>query len=668
MQLSFSLNSDFVEQYRELPLPFGFDGLGEIVFYRTYSRIKPDGTQESWTDVCERVINGMYSIQKNHIKETGGIWFNQKAIKSSEEAFDRLWNLKWSPPGRGLYHMGGDFVHTRFVPEALQNCAFCSTENIQDRGGDLFAWFMEMLMLGIGVGFDTRGAGTVLIQGVDPLDIAVEYIIPDSREGWSEALGALVNSHLYGETWIEFNYDNIRPAGAPIKGFGGVASGPQPLKDMIEQIRTLLLGYDKCFIDSRLITDIFNLIGKCVIAGNVRRSAEIALGSPHDEEFLNLKNYELNPGRANFGWSSNNSIVVKPTLGNYESFAERIIDNGEPGFYWLNNVRNFARMNGVEDTRDRNAIGVNPCGEQSLEHKELCTLVELYPTRHDNLYDFLRSIKFAYLYGKTVTLANNRVYDDESREVMTRNRRIGLSMTGIAQFVTDRGIPKLIEWCEEGYNEVQRYDRVYSRWLDVNRSVRTTSIKPSGTVSLLAGVTPGVHYPESPYYIRRIRLAEDSPLLDSFANAGYVVERDVVSPNTMIVEFPICIGRNIRSAKEVSMHEQLQLAAIMQRHWADNSVSCTVSFDPDVVTVTELSMAIQMYQSQLKAISFLPFTKQGAYAQMPYEAITKEQYKLMTEEVLPVDIKIGVQDRAEDKYCEGIACEIDFSALQSVEG
>ena len=667
MRLTFSLKPEFLAQYEGKPLPFGFDGLGEVVFYRTYSRLKEDGSQESWTDVCERVINGMYSIQKNHVTENNGIWNEDKAISSAEEAFDRLWHLKWSPPGRGLYQMGGNFVHDRIVPEALQNCGFISTENIAEEGGSIFSWFMEMLMLGIGVGFDTRGSGTLIVKGDLKEKPFRWHIIKDSREGWSEALADLVNSYFFGHVAPTFNYSEVRPSGTPIKGFGGVASGPKPLMNMLVSVREALESYKGKAIDSRLIADIFNHIGGCVVAGNVRRSAEIALGHPADETFLDLKNYDKNPERAAFGWASNNSIVVSPTHVNYESFAKRVVENGEPGFYWLDNVHNYARMNGVSDTKDNAAVGVNPCAEQPLRHKELCTLVELYPTRHDSLYDFLRSIKFAYLYGKTVALSNDLIRDPQSRKVMQENRRIGLSMTGIAQFVDERGIAELIDYCEEGYDEVQRYDRVYSRWLGVNRSVRTTSVKPSGTVSLLAGVTPGVHYPESAYYIRRIRLAADSPLLTSFVEAGYHIEPDVVSPRTMVVEFPICVGENIRSVREVSIHEQLQLAAIMQRHWADNSVSCTVSFDPSSVTVEELSVALQMYQSQLKAVSFLPFVENGAYAQMPYEAITKTKYESLTHGLGEMSIALGDQDRAQDRFCDGEACEIDWESLSVVQ-
>lgn len=663
MHLSFSLNSDFVKHYEGRPLPFGFNGLGEVVFYRTYSKPKKDGTQESWTEVCERVINGMYSIQKDVITNNFGLWSDETAHRSAEEAFDRLWHLKWSPPGRGLAQMGTPFVHERRVPEALNNCAFVSTANIAKEGGKIFEWFMEMLMLGVGVGFDTRGQGAMIVQGTSQQEMAIDIVVEDSREGWANALSTLVDAYLYGKIFPVFDYSLIRPAGTPIKGFGGIASGKEPLEEMIEAVRETLESYRGKHIDSRFIVDIFNYIGKCVIAGNVRRSAEIALGSPEDEEFLNLKNYTLNPERANFGWASNNTIIVSPTRKDYTRFADRIIDNGEPGFFWLENAKSYARMNGVKDNRDAAVTGLNPCGEQILEHKEACVLVELYPTRHESLYDFLRSIKFAYLYGKTVTLTSEFIRDEESREVMERNRRIGLSMTGIAQFVAEKGIPSLIRYCEEGYEEVQRYDKVYSRWLGVNRSVRTTTTKPSGSVSLLAGVTPGIHYPESPYYIRRIRLADDSPLLQSFLESNYTVEKDLVSPNTFVVEFPVHIEGNIRSAKEVSLHEQLQLAAIMQRYWSDNSVSCTVTFDPKSVTTEELSTALQMYQSQLKAVSFLPFTEKGAYKQMPYEEITKEQYETIVSNLLPLDIKIGAVDVAEEKYCEGISCEIDFSLL-----
>src|ERR1700679_174072 len=179
-------------------------------------------------------------------------------------------------------------------------------------------------------------------------------------------------------------------------------------------------------------------------------------------------------------------------------------------------------MNGTIDTRDHRARGGNPCLEQTLESYEMCCLVETFPHRHTDLDDFKRTLKFSYLYAKTVTLG--KTHWPETNRVMLRNRRIGCSVSGVAQFISHHSHSTLQKWLTEGYDTIQHYDRIYSDWLAIPRSIKTTSVKPSGTVSLLAGATPGMHYPESRFYIRRVRLASNSALVEALRKAKYHVE------------------------------------------------------------------------------------------------------------------------------------------------
>ena len=226
-----------------------------------------------------------------------------------------------------------------------------------------------------------------------------------------------------------------------------------------------------------------NLIGKCVVAGNVRRTAEIVFGDPHSEEYLDLKNYKVNKHRETYGWTSNNSIFAELGM-DYTAAAERIVDNGEPGFAWLENMRKYSRMKNGGDNKDHRVMGGNPCLEQSLESYELCCLVETFPHNHDSFEDYAKTLKYAYLYAKTVTLG--RTHWSDTNRVMLRNRRIGCSVSGVAQFITNRGLD-IKEWLNDGYDVIQEWDKMYSDWMAVPRSVKTTSVKPSGTVSLLAG-------------------------------------------------------------------------------------------------------------------------------------------------------------------------------------
>ena len=668
---SFRLSEDFVNKYVSTPSPFGFsdaggNSLGEITFIRTYSRIKEDGTKERWHEVCRRVIEGMYSVQKNHAKENRLPWNDNKAQKSAQEAYERMFTLKWTPPGRGLWAFGTPMTMEKKNSASLQNCAMVSTLDI-DRNdpGALFSWVMDALMLGIGVGFDTLGADKKMLIYA-PTEPAIVYEIPDTREGWVESVRYLINSYLRQNQSIqEFDYSLIRPLGAPIKGFGGVASGPEPLKALHDKIRVVIGVRAGEMFDSRAIVDIVNLIGTCVVSGNVRRSATLALGAPEDKDFINLKNAEVFPDRNSYdsknpgwAWMSNNSISA--TVGTkYEDYVDLIVNNGEPGFIWLDVARNYGRLADAPDYKDSRVMGFNPCAEQPLESYELCTLVEVHLNRHESKEDFLRTLKFAYLYGKTVTLVPT--HWQTTNGIMQRNRRIGTSLTGIASFADTNGLPITREWMDEGYKRIRRYDHEYSEWLCVRESIRVTTVKPSGSVSLLSGASPGVHWsPGGEYFLRAIRFGNTDPMIHLFKAAGYKIEPDVVSANTTVVYFPVSSGHP-RSEKDVSLFEKIGLAATAQKYWSDNGVSVTLSFDKETESKF-VAPALNMYEGQLKAVSFLPMGN-TVYQQQPYTQITKEEYNSYIGKIAKIDwsaIYDGIDnlEALGENYCTTDVCEI----------
>jgi ribonucleoside-triphosphate reductase len=668
---SFRLLDEFVSKYETSPSPFGFtdaggNSLGEITFIRTYSRVKEDGTKEKWHEVCRRVIEGMYSVQKNHAKENRLPWNDNKAQKSAQEAFDRMFNLKWTPPGRGLWAFGTPMTMEKRNSASLQNCAMVSTRDLDKNDpGALFAWVMDALMLGIGVGFDTLGQEKNF-SIYAPTEPASVYEIPDTREGWVESVRLLINSFLRQNQPIqEFDYSLIRPLGAPIKGFGGVASGPQPLIDLHTRIRKVIGSRAGESLDSRAIVDIVNLIGTCVVSGNVRRSATLALGGAEDENFMNLKNQEIFPDRNSYdpenpgwAWMSNNSISA--TVGTkYEDYVDLIANNGEPGFIWLDVARNYGRLADPADGKDYRVMGFNPCAEQPLESYELCTLVEVHLNRHESKEDFLKTLKFAYLYGKTVTLMPT--HWQQTNGIMQRNRRIGTSLTGIASFADNKGLPAVREWMDEGYNKIRHYDKQYSEWLCVRESIRVTTVKPSGSVSILSGATPGVHWaPGGNYFLRAIRFGETDPMLHLFRAAGYKIEKDLVSANTQVVYFPVHSGHP-RSEKDVTLFEKIGLAATTQKYWSDNGVSVTLSFDKETET-KHIAPALHMYEGQLKAVSFLPMGNH-TYPQQPYTQITKEEYDSYIGKIAKINFNAiydGIDNlEAEgEQYCTTDACEI----------
>lgn len=675
VSFSFKLSEDFVASYRGKQAPFGYrdaggNSVGEITFLRTYSRKKEDGTKETWVDVCERVICGMYSLQKDHCKSNRLPWNDAKGQASAREAFDRLFNLKWTPPGRGLWVMGTPLVNELKNSAALQNCAFVSTgEMTKNNPAKPFAFLMEASMLGVGVGFDDKGADKdfTIYEPQDPLEPHV-YEIPDTREGWVESVAMLVNSYLRPEQRkLVFDYAKVRPAGTPIKTFGGTAAGHEPLLRLHTYIRKIFSSRAGEKLTRRDIADIGNLIGVCVVSGNVRRSAELLLGRIDDDEFLNLKNSARFPERNSYspeapgwGWMSNNS--VEAAVGaDLSKIIDGIALNGEPGVIWLDVSRKYGRLADPVNNKDWRVAGYNPCAEQSLESYECCTLVETYLNRHTDIEDYRRTLKFAYLYAKTVTLLPT--HWEETNAIMQRNRRIGTSMSGVANFADVHGLPTLRDWMNSGYETVKGYDTVYSEWLGVRESIKMTTVKPSGTVSILAGESPGVHWtPGGQFFLRAIRFSNEDPMLPLFKMANYRVEPASESPDTTSVVFFPIKSEARRSEKDVTIFEKMSLAATAQRYWSDNSVSVTISFNKETES-RHVGTVLHMYDGQLKTVSFLPSGNE-TYPQMPYTQITEEEYGESLKKLFVVDLA-GVYaglaaDAIGSAYCETDTCEIKF--------
>lgn len=653
----FSLSREFLNGYTSLSAPFGYDGLGEFVCYRTYARKLHDiegAPMENWHQIVERVVNGSMNMLRRHLQER---WIEHDHVLTAQAMYDRIFHMKFLPSGRGLWAMGSPLTEERGLYSALSNCGFVSTLGIGRRditeATDPFTFLMDACMCGIGIGFDTLGADRRLIVD-NSNESYFLHIVQDSREGWVESLRLLLCYYFFiGHLSPTFDYSLVRAEGVPIKTFGGISGGPEPLRIMHETLRDLLRKRRGEHLTVTDIVDIMNIIGKGVVSGNVRRSAEIALG-PNTPEFIDLKSYAKNPHRRDYAYISNNSVKVR-VGDDYTNIAEAICNNGEPGVFWTENVQAYSRMRSSEkDYKDQRAIGTNPCAEQPLEHHELCCLVETFPAKHDNQQDFIDTLTLAMHYAKIVTLGKTQW--KETNKVMARNRRVGVSMSGIVQFIDRYGIEELKQWCKQGYTFLKDYDTILSTSWNIAQSIKITTVKPSGTVSLLAGATPGIHHPISPYYIRRVRLAMTSVFIEPLRQAGYVVVPTDKEEGTMVVEFPVYSGSDkIRSESSLTMEEQLILAAFMQRNWSDNGVSVTIKFDKEREG-SLISDALSRYDTQLKAVSFLP-NAIGIYAFAPYEPITKEEYEDKSSRLLQINWQQIINtDPKTPEYCDAEGC------------
>jgi len=412
---------------------------------------------------------------------------------------------------------------------------------------------------------------------------------------------------------------------------------------------------------TRLVADVFNSIGACVVAGNVRRSAQICLGDVENNTFINLKNYEDNPERMEIGWMSNNSVVLQSNKS-YEDFsyipemASRIKDNGEPGMINLYNIQKYGRYG--KEMRDEAHL-VNPCGEISLSDKECCNLSETFPPRCKNVDRFYEALKYATFYSSTVSLLPT--HRSETNMIIAKNRRIGVSISGIAQWVSGNvdeewgtmNYTKLTRILRQGYKIVKNENESLAKSAGVPASIRVTTIKPSGSISLLAGVTPGVHYPISRYAIRRVRIGLDSPLVPILKKAGVPFELDKYSDNTLVFEFIIDHG-NIRPCKDVSPWEQFSLVAMLQRCWSDNCVSATIYFDKEK-DGDDVEKLLAMYIPVLKSVSMLPHAGHG-YEQAPYEPIDEETYNKRKNEYSINYENLSGNIPEGSKFCTGDKC------------
>lgn len=381
------LSPELRQELEETPVDWGFGELSKATFYSRYSRFNEDtGKQEQFPDTVIRVVEGAGSLVKSHAKKIGRPWepaFVSGRYVSQRHNLRGVWEggilprmargmirFTWLPPGRGLWIQGTKAVYER-GNAALNNCMYIDVDKVLSAAA---YEMMDHLMLGVGVGFSAEPAKGKLDgffrPGQRPLGFTFNsfgnhetYIIPDTREGWAKSIRRLIASYeTPNQPTVYFDYSLIRPYGSPIRTFGGTASGPEPLKQLHERLRKYLDARTREETsDTRLIVDTMNAIGACVVAGNVRRSAEIALGSPFNSEFLELKNYDLHPERGEIGWMSNNSVKLSAShdFTALPMIAEGIRRNGEPGFVNMMNVRRYGRF-GREIGEDL-ATGFNPC-------------------------------------------------------------------------------------------------------------------------------------------------------------------------------------------------------------------------------------------------------------------------------------------------------------------
>lgn len=624
-----------------------FSTVGYLTYKRTYARTLDNNKTEEFNDTVERVVNACNE---------------QLRAGFTEEEKNRLTqymlSLKGIVAGRFLWQLGTDTVE-RLGLASLQNCAF----TVVDDPVRPFTWAMDMLMLGAGVGYNIQKVNVDKLPKVHKNFITpqrydnagADFIVPDTREGWVQLLGKTLKSAFLAKEKHTFSYSTqlVRGKGAPIQGFGGVASGAEDLCLGINKISNILskrVGKRMRPIDC---LDIMNIIGEVVVAGNVRRSAQIAIGDPDDVEFLLAKRWDLG-SIPSWRAMSNNSVVCTDIDELHEFFWDGYEGRGEP--YGLINLELSKRIGRLGDARypDPDILGYNPCAEQGLADKETCCLAEVFLPNITSKAELLDVVKLLYRVCKH-SLAM-QCHHPETQKVVNKNMRMGIGITGYLQATKQQ-----IGWLSDVYESLRRYDEEYSDMCGFPHSIKLTTCKPSGTLSLLPGVTAGAHPAYAQYMIRRISIASNSPLVDVVKAHGYPVEYKLnldgtIDYGTVIVSFPYSYPDGTVLAKDMSAVDQMKVVKSIQKNWSDNSVSCTVYYKKEELPEIKAYLR-KNFSDNHKSLSFLLHSEHG-FKQAPYEEITKEQYDELVAKTTLITSTDVVVEFDGDSECAGGVCPV----------
>jgi ribonucleoside-triphosphate reductase (thioredoxin) len=634
------ITDEFLAKYKGKQPKWGFNGLGYIVYKRTYARKKMDGTYEEWWETVARCINGAQVIGADYTKA------------EAERLYDHVFNLRCNFAGRMLWQLGTNNLK-KYHGNALLNCW-----SVKINEPEAFCFLFENLMLGGGVGFSVSREDIYELPLVkEEVNVThlntkdADFIVPDSREGWVALLRRLLKSFFV--TGRSFTYSTIlvRGYGEPIHGFGGTASGPGILVEGIDKIVKIFQHREGKKLRSIDVLDICNIIGSIVVAGNVRRSAQIAIGDPDDYLFIRAKRWDLGT-IPNWRALSNNTIYADDYTHITNDIWEGYSGNGEP--YGLFNVKLAQKVGRLGENKKDNGELTNPCAEIILSNYECCNLSEIYLNNITSKDELIDCIKLIYKTQKAV--CNLPFIHEETNKIVHKNMRIGVGMTGICQS------QEKLEWLDEAYTELKHFDKEWSKKKDYYESIRLTTVKPSGTLSLLAGATPGVHPAYSQYYIRRVRMATDDKMVHLCRELGYHVEYvknfdGSENHNTVIVEFPCYVGKEVIVAKDMTAVKQLELVKKMQTIWSDNSVSVTVYYKKEELPEIKKWLK-ENYKESIKTVSFLLHQEHG-FQQAPYEEITKEKYDELMKKIKPIKFaKIEGGEGLDVEECSKGICPI----------
>ena len=626
----------------------------EFIHLSRYSRWLPEkGRRETWSETVGRY----FDFFTEHLEEQNDFKLDDVSRKRLEEA---VLSQKVMPSMRCLMTAG----------EALKrenvsgyNCSYVAVDSPR-----AFDEILYILMNGTGVGFSVERQDVMKLPNVaDELhETDTTIVVPDSKLGWAKSLKELIHL-LYSGQIPSWDLSKVRPAGAPLKTFGGRASGPEPLDQLFRFAINIFKNASGRKLTSLECHDLVCKIAEIVVVGGVRRSALISLSNLSDDRMRVAKSgqwWEDNGQRA----LANNSACYteKPEIGIFMDEWKSLYDSksGERGIFNRQSAKEQAGRNGRRDN-DWD-FGTNPCSEIILRSKQFCNLSEVVIRATDDMKTLKEKVKFATILGTfQSTLVNFKYLTRDWKKNTEEERLLGVSLTGIMDNTLTNGKePGLEKRLDELRKVAIATNAEWADKIGIQQSVSITCVKPSGTVSQLVDSASGIHARHNPYYIRTVRADKKDPLAMYMRDAGFPCEDDVMKPDhTYVFSFPMKAPEGAVMRQDMTAIEQLELWLVYQKHWCEHKPSVTISVKED--EWFEVGAWVYKHFDWMSGVSFLPYSEH-VYKQAPYQDCDSVVYQRELEK-MPKNIDwtqlsayetTDMTEGAQELACVAGGCEI----------
>ena len=627
----------------------------EFIHLSRYSRWLPEKGRREF---CNETIERYFNFFEEHLKEMCNYSIDKKTRDELEVA---ILEQRVMPSMRCLM-TAGEALRRENI--AGYNCSYVAVDRVQ-----AFDEILYVLMNGTGVGFSVERQFVVKLPVVAEEFFMSDTVIQvaDSKLGWAKAFKELMGMLYIGQI-PRWDLSKIRPAGAPLKTFGGRASGPEPLERLFEFCVTTFQNASGRKLSSIECHDIVCKIAEIVVVGGVRRSALISLSNLSDDRMRHAKSGQWWNDNAQRALANNSACYTeKPDMGIFMDEWKSLYESksGERGIFNRASANKMAEKTGRRQVEEHE-FGTNPCSEIILRDREFCNLSEAVIRPTDTRETLLEKVRLATIIGTfQSTLTNFKYVSSAWKKNCEEERLLGVSLTGIMDCKLTNGKDKNIEQLLTELREVAvETNKVWAKKLGINQSVSITCVKPSGTVSQLVDAASGIHARHNPYYIRTVRGDKKDPLTQMMTDVGFPVEDDVMNPShTAVFSFPMKVDKGAVFRTDMTAIEQLELWLTYQKHWCEHKPSVTISVKEN----EWMGVGAWVYDNfdYMSGVSFLPFSEH-TYKQAPYQDCDKEKYDEVLK-LMPKDVdwsKLGeyeTQDMttsSQELACVAGACEI----------